>query len=62
MPVQVPDDGWSAYFVEATYADGFVSTSQTYVLGKQRYPTQAPPTDHAACSTLPGATSGAAVR
>ncbi|MGS0641172.1 PhoPQ-activated pathogenicity-related family protein [Xanthomonas oryzae] len=62
VQVQVPDDGWSAYFVEATYADGFVSTSQTYVLGKQRYPTQAPPTDHAACSTLPGATSGASVR
>ncbi|MBV6815805.1 PhoPQ-activated pathogenicity-related family protein [Xanthomonas campestris pv. passiflorae] len=62
VPVQIPDDGWSAYFIEATYADGFVATSQTYVLGKQRYPTQAPPTDHAACSTLPGVIAGAAVR
>ncbi|USI99574.1 PhoPQ-regulated protein [Xanthomonas prunicola] len=62
VPVQVPEAGWSAYFVEATYADGFVATSQTYVLGKQHYPTQAPPTDNAACSTLPGVTSVTAVR
>ncbi|MFL7976907.1 PhoPQ-regulated protein, partial [Xanthomonas vasicola] len=62
VPVQVPEAGWNAYFVEATYADGFVATSQAYVLGKQRYPTRPPPTDNAACSTLPGATSGAAVR
>ncbi len=61
VPVQIPENGWSAYFVEATYADGFVATSQTYVLGKQGYPTQAPPTDHAACSTLPGVIGGAAV-
>ncbi|PPU91125.1 PqaA [Xanthomonas populi] len=32
VPVQIPKAGWSAYFVEATYADGFVATSQTYVL------------------------------
>ncbi|WP_373041972.1 PhoPQ-activated pathogenicity-related family protein [Xanthomonas campestris] len=53
VPVQVPEAGWRAYFVEATYADGFVATSQTYVLGKQDYPTQAPPSDNAACRTLP---------
>ncbi|SBV50508.1 hypothetical protein XBLMG947_1288 [Xanthomonas bromi] len=62
VPVQVPDAGWSAYFVEAIYADGFVATSQTYVLGKQRYPSQAPPTDNAACSTVPGVLSDAAAR
>ncbi|WP_249054516.1 PhoPQ-activated pathogenicity-related family protein [Xanthomonas nasturtii] len=62
VPVQVAQAGWSAYFVEATYADGFVATSQTYVLGKQRYPTQAPPTDDAACSTLPGTANGATAR
>ncbi|WP_115555085.1 PhoPQ-activated pathogenicity-related family protein [Xanthomonas arboricola] len=60
VPVQIPDAGWSAYFVEATYADGFVATSQTYVLGKQQYPSTAPPTDNAACSTLPGIASRAA--
>ncbi|MEA9903223.1 PhoPQ-activated protein PqaA family protein [Xanthomonas campestris pv. raphani] len=53
VPVQVPEAGWRAYFVEATYADGFVATSQTYVLGKQDYPTQAPPSDNAECRTLP---------
>ncbi|MCC4607500.1 PhoPQ-activated protein PqaA family protein [Xanthomonas campestris] len=62
VPVQVPETGWSAYFVEATYADGFVATSQTYILGKQQYPQQAPPTDNAACSTLPGMQSSAATR
>ncbi|APP74951.1 PhoPQ-regulated protein [Xanthomonas vesicatoria ATCC 35937] len=62
VPVQTPDIGWSAYFVEATYADGFVATSQTYVLGKQQYPSKAPPTDNAACSTLPGMASSAATR
>ncbi len=62
VPVQIPENGWSAYFVEATYADGFVATSEAYVLDKQRYPTQAPPTDNAACSTLPGVTSGGAGR
>ncbi|MCC4589176.1 PhoPQ-regulated protein [Xanthomonas sp. NCPPB 1067] len=62
VPVELPEVGWSAYFVEATYADGFVATSQTYILGKQPYPTQAPPTDNAACSTLPGIASGAAAR
>ncbi|MEA9555434.1 PhoPQ-activated protein PqaA family protein [Xanthomonas nasturtii] len=60
VPVQTPDAGWNAYFVEATYADGFVATSQTYVLGKQQYPSTAPPTDNAACSTLPGIASRAA--
>lgn len=60
VPVNMPATGWSAYFIEATYADGLVATSQTYVLGKQQYPTQAPPTDNAACSTLPGAAHGAA--
>ncbi|CAE1137967.1 PhoPQ-activated pathogenicity-related family protein [Xanthomonas euroxanthea] len=62
VPVRMPEAGWSAYFIEATYADGFVATSQTYVLGKQQYPTQAPPTDGAACSTLPGAASAATAR
>ncbi|MEA5124482.1 PhoPQ-activated pathogenicity-related family protein [Xanthomonas floridensis] len=62
VPVQVPAAGWSAYFVEATYADGFVATSQTYVLGQQQYPSQAPPTDNAACSTLPGVAGSAAAR
>ncbi|MGH1514881.1 PhoPQ-activated pathogenicity-related family protein [Ralstonia solanacearum] len=54
VPVSQPEAGWSAYFVEATFADGFVATSQAYVLGKQAYPTAAPPTNGPACQTLPG--------
>ncbi|WP_459204351.1 PhoPQ-activated pathogenicity-related family protein (plasmid) [Ralstonia pseudosolanacearum] len=54
VPVTQPETGWSAYFVEATFADGFVATSQAYVLGKQAYPTAAPPANGPACQTLPG--------
>ncbi|MCC5087065.1 PhoPQ-activated pathogenicity-related family protein [Xanthomonas campestris] len=57
VPVKIPEAGWGAYFVEATYSDGFVATSQTYVLGEQQYPNQAPPSDNAACQTLPGIAS-----
>ncbi|HVE09142.1 MAG TPA: PhoPQ-activated protein PqaA family protein [Paraburkholderia sp.] len=38
VPISQPDAGWSASFLEATYADGLVATSQTYILGKQMYP------------------------
>lgn len=27
VPVGLPDSGWSSYFIEATFADGFVATS-----------------------------------
>lgn len=54
VPVNQPDSGWNAYFLEATFADGFVATSQVYILGKNKYPTSAPPTSGAACQTLPG--------
>ncbi|MCF9017442.1 MULTISPECIES: PhoPQ-activated pathogenicity-related family protein [Pseudomonas syringae group] len=53
VPIQTPVTGWSAYFVEAIYSDGFVATSQAYILGKQKYPKQAPPGDNASCQTLP---------
>ena len=54
VEVPTPAVGWSAYFVEATYPDGYVATSQTYVLGEQEYPDQAPPGDQARCTTLAG--------
>ncbi|CAM3431337.1 PhoPQ-activated pathogenicity-related family protein [Paracidovorax anthurii] len=54
VAVQVPTVGWTAYFVEATYADGYVATSQAYVLGEQGYPSHAPPGDQARCTTLAG--------
>ncbi|MFM0069013.1 PhoPQ-activated pathogenicity-related family protein [Paraburkholderia aspalathi] len=54
VPVNLPRSGWSASFIEATFADGFVSTSQTYILGRERYPLSAPPTGSPGCRTLPG--------
>ncbi|WP_455285651.1 PhoPQ-activated pathogenicity-related family protein [Cupriavidus necator] len=54
VPLEFPASGWSAQFVEATFADGLVATSQVYVVGKQEYPSAAPATDGATCQTLPG--------
>ncbi|OVZ99417.1 hypothetical protein CBW53_00035 [Yersinia frederiksenii] len=49
-----PEAGWQATFVEATFNDGFVATTQVYVLPQQSYPTTAPPTSGAICKTLLG--------
>jgi PhoPQ-activated pathogenicity-related protein len=54
VPVHEPETGWSAFFIEATYADGFIATSQTYILGKETYPTSFPAAGDAACQTIPG--------
>lgn len=48
-----PTNGWRAYFVEATFDDGFVATSQTYILG-DGYPSTSPPAVGGSCRTLPG--------
>ncbi|KWZ37294.1 PhoPQ-regulated protein [Burkholderia savannae] len=48
-----PTSGWRAYFVEATFDDGFIATSQTYILG-DGYPDAAPPQIGDGCRTLPG--------
>ncbi|MCC5030265.1 MULTISPECIES: PhoPQ-activated pathogenicity-related family protein [Burkholderia] len=53
IPVEKPASGWRAVFVEATFDDGFVATSQAYILG-DGYPTVAPPVHGDACKTLPG--------
>ncbi|QRR08513.1 PhoPQ-regulated protein [Burkholderia sp. MS455] len=58
VPVAIPPLGWSAYFVEATMNDGVVVTSPAYVLGKQEYPTDAPPVSGPACRTLPDSGQG----
>ncbi len=49
-----PVAGWQAAFIEATFSDGFVATTPVYVSPADRYPTSAPPSDEAACKTLPG--------
>lgn len=54
LPLRPPQQGWSASFVEARFADGMVATSQVYVL-PDTYPRTPPPPKSAGCSTL-GAT------
>ncbi len=45
--------GWQASFIEATFSDGYVATSQVNIVPDAVYPTVAPPSDGAACQTLP---------
>ncbi|HEY4351271.1 MAG TPA: PhoPQ-activated protein PqaA family protein [Paraburkholderia sp.] len=54
VPIREPETGWSAFFIEATYPDGFVATSRTYILGKETYPTSSPAAGDAGCQTIPG--------
>ena len=49
-----PEQGWQATFVEATFSDGFVATSQVYITPDERYPDEAPSAQGGACRTLPG--------
>ncbi|WP_256667220.1 hypothetical protein [Pseudomonas sp. SJZ080] len=51
MLVDSPKSGWKATFVEATFADGFITTTPVQVL-PEHYPTQAPPAIEPACKTL----------
>lgn len=47
--------GWQATFVEATFADGYVATTQVYITPDNKYPRVAPPApaNDANCRTLP---------
>jgi len=49
-----PREGWTASFIEARFSDGFVATTRVYVSPDAAYPEQAPPSDTAACRTIPG--------
>jgi len=49
--VDTPEQGWSATFVEATFADGFVATTPVQILPKH-YPSALPPVIEPACKTL----------
>lgn len=51
VPLSAPEQGWSVSFVEATFADGLVATSQAYVL-PDTYPQSPPPQLSAGCSTI----------
>jgi len=54
IPLTVADSGWQATYVEATFRDGYVATTQVYVTPDGKYPKTAPPSTRAACQTLPG--------
>ncbi|ECI1203443.1 PhoPQ-regulated protein, partial [Salmonella enterica subsp. enterica serovar Saintpaul] len=49
-----PKTGWEATYIEATFNDGYVATSQVYITPDEKYPQTAPPSVNAACQTLPG--------
>ncbi|EAQ8062547.1 PhoPQ-regulated protein, partial [Salmonella enterica] len=49
-----PETGWEATYIEATFDDGYVATTQVYITPDDKYPQTAPPSANAACQTLPG--------
>ncbi|EAX2552711.1 PhoPQ-regulated protein, partial [Salmonella enterica] len=49
-----PETGWEATYIEATFDDGYVATTQVYITPDDKYPQTAPPSVNAACQTLPG--------
>ncbi|KML23292.1 PhoPQ-regulated protein [Leclercia adecarboxylata] len=54
IPLTSPDKGWQATYIEATFSDGYVSTTQVYITPNEKYPETAPPSAGAVCQTLPG--------
>lgn len=54
IPLATPNNGWQATFIEATFNDGYVATTQVYITPDEKYPETAPPSKGAACQTLPG--------
>ena len=53
IPLITPNQGWQATFIEATYADGFIGTSQVYIT-PDIYPNKAPSIQTGACQTRVG--------
>ena len=54
VPLTRPESGWQATYIEATFSDGYVATTQVYITPDDKYPDTAPPSKGAACQTLPG--------
>jgi len=54
VPLSYPGPGWQATFVEATFSDGYIATSQVYITPDDKYPTTPPPANGDACTTLAG--------
>lgn len=53
IALNIPQRGWQATFVEATFRDGYVATTQVYITPNQ-YPITAPKSQGGACQTLEG--------
>ncbi|HAU3345617.1 TPA: PhoPQ-activated pathogenicity-related family protein [Salmonella enterica subsp. houtenae serovar 1,40:z4,z23:-] len=49
-----PNYGWEATYIEATFSDGFVGTTQVYITPDEKYAKTTPPSEGEACQTLPG--------
>lgn len=51
VAISTPKQGWSATFIEATFSDGFTTTTPVYVT-PNTYPTTKPPTIEPTCQTV----------
>lgn len=54
IPLTTPGSGWQATYIEATFSDGYVATTQVYITPDEKYPLTAPPSTGTACQTLHG--------
>ncbi|ECD7339817.1 PhoPQ-regulated protein [Salmonella enterica subsp. enterica serovar Newport] len=54
ISLTTPDSGWQATYIEATFTDRYVATTQVYITPDEKYPETAPPSIEASCQTLPG--------
>ncbi|MFJ1367391.1 PhoPQ-activated protein PqaA family protein [Salmonella enterica subsp. enterica serovar Choleraesuis] len=54
ISLTTPDSGWQATYIEATFTDGYVATTQVYITPDEKYPETAPQSIDASCQTLPG--------
>lgn len=61
IPLTSPDSGWQATFIEATFSDGYVATTQVYITPDGKYPQTAPPPSGEACQSIPGRGMGTAL-
>ncbi len=54
IPLNYTGTGWEATYIEATFADGFIGTTQVYITPDEKYAQTPPPSDGDTCQTLPG--------
>lgn len=52
--LNTPAAGWEATYIEATFNDGYVATTQVYITPDGKYAQKAPPAVNTSCRTLPG--------